>query len=115
GHAVVLASGELDHAATRGNADHVAGRDAELCDRGTRHVGDGARLERVERRRAPRHGASVPMLELAAGGEYERILGVRLLVRWLQFCGHQLAKTARARKTLVEHHIAAGLVGRIGW
>ena len=68
------------------------------------------RLERIEHRGAPRHRAGVPVLELAAGGEDERILGVRHLVRRRELGRDQLGEAARAREALVEHHVAAGLV-----
>ena len=90
------------------------GADAELGDGAARHRGDRRRLERVEHRGAARHGAGVPMFELAAGGEDERIFLVRHFVRRLQLRRHQLGETARARETLVEHDVAAGLIGRVG-
>ena len=86
----------------------------ELLQRAARHRSDRARLQRVEHRGAPRHGAGVPMLELAAGGEDERIVVVRRLVRRRELGRHQFAEAARAREALVEHHVAAGLVGRVG-
>ena len=72
GTRVVLARGELDHAAARRDPHHVAGLDAELRDRAARELRDRRRLERIEHGGAPRHRAGVPMLELAAGGEDER-------------------------------------------
>ena len=73
-HRVVLPRVQFDRAAPRRDAHHVAGLDAEL--------GDGAARQRrrsapgssaSSTRRAARHRAGVPMLELAAGGEDERI------------------------------------------
>src|SRR5215469_7672510 len=64
GNGVVLARNELDGAAPGRHAHHVAGLDAELDNRAAGKVGDGARLQRVERGGAPRHRAGVPVLEL---------------------------------------------------
>src|SRR4051812_27344005 len=60
----------------------------------------------------------MPMLELAAGGEDEWILGVRRLVGRRQFGRDELAEAAGAREAFVEHDVVAGLIGgirRIGY
>jgi len=72
-----------------------------------REARDCRGLERIEHGRAARHRAGVPVLELAAGGEDERILGVGLSSGAVYLVGNQLRETAGTRKALVEHDIVA--------
>src|SRR6266536_5727547 len=88
---VVLARVKLDRAAPRGDADAVARGNSELCDLAARKVRDWARLERIEHRGAARHRAGVPMLELPAGREHQRILRVWQFVGRRDARWHQLA------------------------
>ncbi len=53
------------------------------------------------------------MLELAAGGEDERILRVGHLVRRLEFGRDEARHAVRAWEALVEHHVAPRNVGTV--
>src|SRR6202051_37978 len=67
-----------------------------MVPRETDATGPGSSASSVAGRGAPpRHGARVPVLELAAGGENERIVRVRGLVRRRELGGDQLAEAAR--------------------
>ena len=75
------------------------------------------RLDRVEHRGAARHRARVPVLELPAGDEHERILGVGPLVGGDDVGGHELAAPVLGREVLGEHDRLPGIVlgaARIG-
>src|SRR5205085_1492545 len=76
---------------------------------------DRSRLERIEHARAARHRAGVPMLELPAGGEDERILGIRHLVGRGVFRRYELRQTIRAWNAGVEHDIAPRNIRPRGW
>ena len=52
------------------------------------------------------------MLELPPRRENEGKLFVGNLIRRLQLGGDELGETARARETVVEHDVAAGLIWR---
>src|SRR6516225_6401208 len=114
GNGVILARCQFDDAAAGRDPDRIARLDAELGDGAARHRGYRARLESVERGGAPRHGAGMPVFELAPGSEDERIVVVRRLVGRLQLGRDQFAEAAWPRETLLEHHVAARLVWRIG-
>src|SRR5207237_9468195 len=75
------------------------------------------RLGRVEERSAARHRAGVPVLELPAGDEDERILGVGTLVGGNEIRGNELAAPVPGREILGEYDRLAGIVlgaARIG-
>ena len=73
-------------------------------------TGPGSSASSVEARRVI---APVPMLELTAGSEDERILRIGHLVRRLELGCHQPAHAAGPRKALVEHHVATGDIGTV--
>ena len=75
GHGVVLARG-FSSTVPRRVATRIMspGLMPSLRDGAARDVRHRRRLDRIEHRRAPRHRAGVPMFELAAGGEHERII-----------------------------------------
>ena len=69
----------------------VAGRDAEPVEVERMHRGDRLGLDVVERRRAARHRPGVPVLELTAGDEHHRVLGVGALGGGDRIRRHELA------------------------
>ena len=77
--AVVGTRVERNDAATRFDADDVAGFGAERSEIERMHGCNRHRLDRVEDGRTARDRAGMPVLELAAGDEHERKLAVRLL------------------------------------
>src|SRR5947207_1437921 len=71
-HAVIRARVERDAAAPRGDGEDVARRHARVLQIEWMDRSDRLRLERIERRRATRHRAGVPVLELAPGDQHLR-------------------------------------------
>src|SRR5262249_49621620 len=70
GNPIVLAHRKLDRAAPCADPHHVARRNAEAGDLAARQRRHRGGLERVEHARTARHGAGVPVLELAPSGEH---------------------------------------------
>src|SRR6516165_6892123 len=78
---------QLKGAAAGGDADLVAGGDAERAQFRRCEAGDRFGLELVEHARPSGYRPGVPMFELAAGGQHHRVLGIGLLGRaWI---GHR--------------------------
>ncbi len=68
------------------------------------HRGDRLRLDRIQHARAPRHGAGVPVLELAPGDEHHRIVVVGALRSRDDVGGNEPRAAALGREMIDEYH-----------
>ena len=77
-----------------------------------RHARDGLGLELVEHPRAAGHRAGVPVLELAAGDEHQRIFGVHRLVRWQRQRRREAGPAAGGREAVAEDDVKSRRIVR---
>jgi hypothetical protein len=66
-------------------------------------------LDRVEHAGAPGHAAGVPVLELAAGDQHHRVLGIGALVGGQDVGRHEARPAVLAREVVGEDHRLAGV------
>src|SRR4051794_29371323 len=103
----------LDRAAARAEPDEVAVRHAHRLRVVRVHVDVRLGLDRVERVRAARHRAGVPVFEQAARVEDERVLVGRELLRRQPLGAHEVRLAVVGAEALVEEHDRAVAVLRV--
>src|SRR3954463_14082581 len=103
----------LDRPAPRADPDEVAVGDAHRLRVARVHVDVRLGLDRVERERAPRHRARVPVLEQAARVEDERVLLARQLLGRQPLRADEVRLAVVGPEALVEEHDRAVAVLRV--
>ena len=79
------------------------------------HQCDRIRLNGIEHRRAPRHAAGVPMLQLPPGNEHHRVFGIGAFIGANDVSGHKTRTTPFTRKVIDEHDGLAGIAFFGAW